>query len=149
MSVWALLILQLSIPYFLSLLEIAWAALRWDRKQTKSLRYAWIGFPLFFYRAIKVGSLKYYVEQIWPKFDHLIPSSGQLWKFYILSSLDQACILGYLPTFSCLHSFWMIPGILWLLYIHASSHLLHRLSTSHNNKDPRSYLFSIFCLCVE
>ena len=50
------------------------------------------------------GSFNNYVDQMLPNFDHLLPSSGKLSTFYILST-KCGFSTDHLPTSSCLRSY--------------------------------------------
>jgi hypothetical protein len=59
-------------------------------------------------------SFNNYVDQVLSNFNHLPPSSGQLWTFYLLSTLclrDQAWTSNdHQPTSSCPRNYWMTPS---------------------------------------
>ena len=61
---------------------------------------------------VVLGAFNNYVDQILSNFDHLPPSSRQMWTFYIIPTLcsrDQVLTFYCpLPTF-CPHSYWMPP----------------------------------------
>ena len=57
------------------------------------------------------GAFKNHVDQVLPNFDHLTPSSGQLWTFYIpfVHVTKLGLFTDHLPTSFCLRDYWMPP----------------------------------------
>ena len=72
-------------------------------------------FLIFVEPLTHMGAFNSYVEQILHNYDHLTPSNGQLWTFYIITN-DRSLCLDFLltsyPLLSCPHSYWMPLSLL-------------------------------------
>ena len=94
-----------------------------------------------------LGAFNNYVDQISPNLD---PPPPLEWT--IVNILHTVHVTNFFhpgPRTQLLNDPLVFFACCTYMPLHISSTAYQLPSTIHNNKDPRSYLFSIFCLCVE